>query len=139
MKHSSLDLTWNLAINGWNLLYLCHADTNLHITEATDAFQLGHSFYTYEILNRVFEIRQMKISEGINFLSCTRNETFAAHLLQKNQSLPLDHGFISWFVGIYVYHHRSKFFLEFIWKLNMGTDSILYGYIKPTLFPRWKN
>lgn len=50
------------------------------ITEATEAFQLGHPFDTYEILNREFEIRQMRISEGIKFLSCTGNDTLAKRI-----------------------------------------------------------
>lgn len=58
------------------------------IEEAIDAFEQGHPFDSYEVIDRAFEIRKLRVSAGIKFLNLTGSETHAAELLQKVSKPP---------------------------------------------------
>lgn len=88
LKYSSLGLCWNLSNRSENKPYLCQADTKMLIEEAIDAFEQGHPFDSYEVIDRAFEIRKLRVSAGIKFLNLTGSETYAAELLQKVSKPP---------------------------------------------------
>lgn len=88
LKNSVLGLKWDIPNAQRKKPYLCSHDTDVLVSETQEAYEYGTPFDTYELLDRALQIREERISRGIQFLTITGSEQLAVGLLLKISKPP---------------------------------------------------